>query len=291
MKELTLETESNIKQSFMLLNANFFRLRKGRTFYVFLSLSALFALGLIALTYFMMWMNNSANDFLSAHMEGQMEGGDLSEALENLNVFKFLLYGFDLANGLGIVAVIAIALFAGREYSTGIIRNKIIAGHSRSAVYLSSCAAATAFAFAIMAVYALVMLAVGLPMVGLGTDMSPALILRQYLAGLCITAVSATVANCVALLSRNNIAAILINLGVVYGLVVVLSLLDFFAMVRTDMQPFIDAVKSLVYVGQFMLIGDEFTLAYFLKTVFSSVVSLFVINAAGCAVFNKLDIK
>jgi hypothetical protein len=53
----------------------------------------------------------------------------------------------------------------------------------------------------------------------------------------------------------------------------------------------VDAVKSVVYVGQFMLIGDSFTLAYFLKTLFSSVVSLFVINAAGCAVFNTLDIK
>jgi ABC-type transport system involved in multi-copper enzyme maturation permease subunit len=287
MNELTVKPESNINVSFTLLHADFFRLRKGRTFYLFLSLSALFAFGLIALTRLMMWMNNTSNDFLSSHMGN----GDLSEALENLNVFKFLLYGFDLSNGLGIAAVIAVALFAGREYSTGIIRNKIIAGHSRSAVYLSSCAAATAFAFAIMAVYALVMLAVGLPMVGLGSDMPPALILRQYTAGLCITAVSASVAVFCALLSRNNIAAILVNLGVVYGLVIMLSLLDFFAMVRTDMKPFVDAVKSLVYAGQFMLIGDEFTLGYFLKTVISSAVALFVINAAGCAVFNKLDIK
>jgi hypothetical protein len=271
----------------MLLRADFFRLRKGRTFYIFLSLSTLFALGLIALTRLMMWMNTTSNDFLSS----QMPEGDLSEALENLNVFKFLLYGFDLSNGLGIVAVIAIALFAGREYSTGIIRNKIIAGHSRATVYLSSCAVSTAFAFAIMAVYALIMLAVGLPVVGLGSDMPTALIFRQYAAGLCITAVSASVANCVVMLSRNNIAAIIVNLGVVYGLVIILSLLDFFAMMRTDAKPLIDAVKSVAYVGQFMLIGDEFTLAYFLKTLFSSVISLFVINIAGCAVFNKLDIK
>jgi ABC-type transport system involved in multi-copper enzyme maturation permease subunit len=287
MNDLTLKTESNIKQSFMLLRANFFRLHKGRTFYIFLSLSALFALGLIALTYFMMWMNTTSNDFLSS----QMPEGDLSEALENLTVFKFLLYGFDLSNGLGIVAVIAIALFAGREYSTGIIRNKIIAGHSRAAVYLSSCAVSTAFAFAIMAIYALIMLIVGLPVIGLGSSLPPALILRQYIAGLCITAVSASVVNCAALLSRNNIAAILVNLGVVYGLVIMLSLLDFFAMVRADAKPFVDTLKSVVYVGQFMLIGDEFTRAYFLKTFFSSLVSLCVINAAGCAVFNKLDIK
>jgi hypothetical protein len=206
--------------------------------YIFLALSALFALGLMALIGFMMWMNTTSNDFLSS----QMPEGDLSEALENLTVFKFLLYGFDLANGPGIAAVIAIALFAGREYSTGIIRNKIIAGHSRSLVYLSSCVASTAFAFA-------------------------------------------TLANCVTLLSRNNIAALLINLGVVYGLVIILSLLDFIAMARADMKPFVDAVKSVVYAGQCMLIGDECTLAYFLKSFFSSGVALFVINAAGCAVF------
>jgi hypothetical protein len=108
---------------------------------------------------------------------------------------------------------------------------------------------------------------------------------------LCVTAVAASVANCCALLSRNNIAALLVNLGVVYGLVIILSLLDFFAMARVDVKPLVDAVKSVVYAGQFMLIGDEFTLAYFLKTLFSSLVSLWVINAAGCAVFNKLDIK
>ncbi|MHB9293085.1 hypothetical protein Holit_02204 [Hollandina sp. SP2] len=270
-----------------LLRANFFRLRKGKTFYIFLSLSALFALGLIALTRLMRWMNTTSHDFLSS----QRGDGDLSEALENLTVFKFLLYGFDLSNGLGIVAVIAIALFVGREYSTGIIRNKIIAGHSRAAVYLSSCAASTALVFAIMAVYAFVMLTVGLPAVGLGSAMSPALILRQYIAGLCITAVSASVANCCALLSRNNIAALLVNGGVVYGLVIMLSLLDFFAMARADVKPLVDGVKSLVYMGQFMLIGDEFTLSYFLKTLFSSLISLCVINAAGCAVFNTLDIK
>jgi ABC-type transport system involved in multi-copper enzyme maturation permease subunit len=235
----------------------------------------------------MLWMNATSNDFLSS----QMPEGDLSEALENLTVFKFLLYVFDLSNGLGIVAVIAVALFAGREYSSGIIRNKIIAGHSRTAVYLSSCVASTAFAFAIMAAYALIMLAVGLPLVGLGSALSPALILRQYIAGLCITAVSASVANFCALLSRNNVAALLVNLGAVYGLVIVLSLLDFFGMVRAGVQPLVDAVKSVVYVGQFMLIGDEFTRAYFLKTFFSSAVSLFVINTAGCAVFNKLDLK
>ncbi|MDR0628199.1 MAG: hypothetical protein LBG24_00865, partial [Treponema sp.] len=193
-------------------------------------------------------MNTTSNDFLASHMGD----GDLSEALENLNVFSFLLYGFDLSNGLGIVAVIAIALFVGREYSTGIIRNKIIAGHSRISVYLSSCAAATVFAFAIMAVYGFIMLVVGLPMVGLGSDMSPALILRQYTAGLCITAVSASVANFCSLLSRNNLAAILVNLGVVYGLVIIFSLLDFFAMVKADIKPFVDTIKSVVYVGQFM---------------------------------------
>lgn len=271
----------------MLLRANFFRLRKGRTFYLFLSLSALFALGLIALTRLMMWMNTTSNDFLSS----QMPEGDLSGALENLTVFKFLLYGFDLSNGLGIVVVIAIALFAGREYSTGIIRNKIIAGQSRTAVYLSSCAVSTAFAFSIMAAYGLIMLVIGLPAIGLGSDMPMALIARQYIAGLCITAVSASAANFCALLSRNNIAALLINLGVVYGLVIILSLLDFFAMAKADITPLVDAIKHVVYVGQFMLIGDEFTLAYFLKTLFSSVISLFVINIAGCAVFNKLDIK
>jgi hypothetical protein len=273
-----------------LISANFFRLRKGWAFYAFLSLSALIAVGLIAF-----------GPLLTRMTAGlQMPGGSLGEAAENLSAFKLLgnftisrllFFGFDSSNGLGMVAVMAVALFVGEVYSSGIIRNKIIAGHSKAAVFLSSCAVSTAFAFALIAVYVLIMLAVGLPVIGLGSDMPPLLLLRQCIAGFCITAVSASVANCCALLSRNNIAALIVNVGVVYVLVIVLSVLDLLATMGADIKPFVDAVKSVVYVGQSMLIGDEFTLAFFLKTLFSSLVSLFVINAAGCAVFNKLDIK
>jgi hypothetical protein len=62
-------------------------------------------------------------------------------------------------------------------------------------------------------------------------------------------------------------------------------------MARADAKPFAEAAKSVVYAGRFTLIGDKFTITYFLKTLFSSIVSLFVINAAGCAVFSKLDLK
>ena len=273
-----------------LISANFFRLCKGWAFYAFLSLSALIAVGLIVLGPLLTQMTAGL----------QMPGGSLGEAAENLSAFKLLenftiprllLFGFDPSNGLGMVAVMAIALFAGEVYSSGIIRNKIIAGHSRAAVFLSSCAVSTAFAFAIIAVYALIMLAVGLPVMGMESSMSPMLLIRQCIAGFCITAVSASVANCCALLSRNNIAALIVSVGVVYVLIIALSLLDLFAMMGADIKPVVATVKSVVYVGQAMLIGDEFTLAFFLKTLFSSLVSLLVINAAGCTVFNKLDIK
>jgi hypothetical protein len=273
-----------------LINANFFRLRKGWAFYAFLSLSALIAVGLIAFAPLLAQMTAGL----------KMPEGSLGEAAENLSAFKLLenftiprllLFAFDPSNGLGMVAVVAVALFVGEVYASGIIRNKIIAGHSRRAVFLSSCAVSTAFAFALMAVYVLIMLAVGLPVMGMGSDMPFLLIIRQCIAGFCITAVSASVANCCALLSRNNIAALLVNVGVVYVLVIVLSLLDLSATMGADIKPIVDGVKSVVYVGQAMIIGDEFTLAFFLKTLVSSLVSLFVINAAGCAVFDKLDLK
>lgn len=45
---------------------------------------------------------------------------------------------FEFTPLMGIISAIFISLFIGSEYSDGVIRNKIITGHSRSSVYLSN---------------------------------------------------------------------------------------------------------------------------------------------------------
>ncbi len=43
---------------------------------------------------------------------------------------------FEFTPLMGIISAIFISLFIGSEYSDGVIRNKIITGHSRSSLYL-----------------------------------------------------------------------------------------------------------------------------------------------------------
>jgi len=55
-----------------------------------------------------------------------------------IKAFSMSLFAFEITNSAGLLAVIAIALYVGKEYMSGTIRNKIIAGYSRTAVYGSN---------------------------------------------------------------------------------------------------------------------------------------------------------
>lgn len=68
---------------------------------------------------------------------------------------------------LSLIIAIIVALFVGREYSDKTIRNKIITGHSRLAIYLSNlivCSTATVILFVVPTL--LVGLGVGAPLLG-----------------------------------------------------------------------------------------------------------------------------
>lgn len=58
-------------------------------------------------------------------------------------------------------------LFIGQEYSDGIIRNKIIAGHSRSAIYLSNFVVSTAAGWFLNIAWIIPMLLIGIPLFGM----------------------------------------------------------------------------------------------------------------------------
>lgn len=94
-----------------LLAANFVRLKKSKVFWVCMLLSAVFAL----------LMDFSLYRMLREGGEPTLEG----------SLFAFVPF-------IGIVGAAFVSLFIGTEYSDGTIRNKIIIGHSRGAVYLAN---------------------------------------------------------------------------------------------------------------------------------------------------------
>ena len=73
---------------------------------------------------------------------------------------------FVYAMGVGVVMAVFCSLFIGTDYNDGTIRNKIIVGGKRSAVYLANAAVSSVVGLAMCAAYLLPYLCVGLPLVG-----------------------------------------------------------------------------------------------------------------------------
>ncbi|MCM1188757.1 MAG: ABC transporter permease [bacterium] len=72
----------------------------------------------------------------------------------------------------GCFTAVFAALFLGTEYSDGTIRNKLIAGHGRISLYLSTLLLTAAASLLVCAVSVLVTFAVGLPLFGPPTNLS-----------------------------------------------------------------------------------------------------------------------
>ena len=68
---------------------------------------------------------------------------------------------------IGIVSAAFCSLFIGTEYSDGTIRNKLIVGHTRSAVYLSNFITCSAAGIIMCLTYIAAVAALGLPLLGL----------------------------------------------------------------------------------------------------------------------------
>lgn len=108
-----------------LLKANFSRLIKNKVFW--LSMAAVFFLSLF----------NILNFYRQTISVEGMAGAGLED-----NFFEFLPM-------LGIISSIITGLFLGTEYSDGTMRNKLIIGHTRTNIYLSSAVTAAAVSAAI----------------------------------------------------------------------------------------------------------------------------------------------
>lgn len=129
-----------------LLSANLARLRK----------DLLFWLGIAAMTVYAVIMLVSWNRTNQIIL--QSERPEMAMGME-----QFL---FSFAGLIGVLLAAFTGLFLGTEYSDGVLRSKLIVGHSRSAVYLSNLFSSVIASFLMCLTYIAVMLAVGIPVYG-----------------------------------------------------------------------------------------------------------------------------
>ena len=130
--------------------------------------------------------------------------------------FSFTLDGFLYGCFLliGMFTSIFAALFLGTEYSDGTIRNKLVIGHSRTAVYLSSLAVCFVSSLLVCLATSFVTYALGIPL--FGTPETPVLTtVQEYAYGvLMIAALSGIFTLLAMMITSKSVSAIVCTVGI-----------------------------------------------------------------------------
>ena len=140
-----------------LLNANFLRLWRDKTFWGSMGVS-------LGMGLFMV---------VDSWRSAQESGGAWASTVD-AELFKYAAF-------IGILAAELIPLFFGTEYSDGAIRNKLIVGHSRVMIYFANLMTGFSACVLCSAAYMLGCIALGAPLLGWFTQ--PAALLLTALAG------------------------------------------------------------------------------------------------------------
>ena len=118
-----------------LLKVGFFRLKKDVIFWLFIFLT----IGMAGFTLFRYLSN---------------EGVYLDKILN-----EFIMY-------IGLFIAIFVSIFVGKEYGQGIIRNKIIVGHSRISIFLSNLIISIVVSLLCELIYLIIVFLIGIPLFG-----------------------------------------------------------------------------------------------------------------------------
>ena len=148
-----------------LLSANFARLKKDKAFWLGMALMFVFGIFLVV------------NGYLVAKKDGY------EVPLDN-----FLFVHMQV---IGVLSAVFCSLFVGTEYSDGTIRNKLVIGHNRSAIYFSNFIVCTAAGLLMSLSYTVAVSAVGIPLLGGPRSEMENIFLYSLAAGMMVLAISA----------------------------------------------------------------------------------------------------
>lgn len=123
---------------------------------------------------------------------------------------------------IGIVTAAFSSLFLGTEYSDGTIRNKIIVGHTRSAVYLSNLITCSAAGIIMCVSYLAAIAAVGFPLLGL-PQMDVTAILSLLFVGFMMVIAGTALFTLLGMLNQNKAAAAVVCILMMFALLVLAS--------------------------------------------------------------------
>lgn len=213
-----------------LLYADFVKLRKSRFFWISVIVMALWGIFMKVMEYIT-----------------TVSYGYEPPALSSM-LFAFALFA-------GILQAAQTSLFIGTEYSDGTIRNKLIIGHTRAAIYLSNLTVCSVAGIAMCTAYLAGALAAGIPLCGLdGVSLKGLviLILCTFLMSLALTSLFTLI---VMLCQNKALSAVATLLGVCFFIVVSIYVTAKLSQPETIPQ----VTYTLGDAGQAVAVSDEST--------------------------------
>lgn len=108
------------------------------------------------------------------------------------------------------------SLFMGTEYSDGTVRNKLVIGHSRTAVYLSSLTICFVSSLLVCSAITLITFSLGIPLFGM-PKAAPLIIMREYFHGVLMTAALSSLFTLLAMtITSKPVSAIVCTVGLFF---------------------------------------------------------------------------
>lgn len=271
-----------------LLKADFKRVLKDKLLIVMAILAVVFAL-ITPLLYALLF--SGTDEMVSGMVSGLVSAKS--------NFFS----SFSVGNNLGLIAPVLLAIALCKDFSYGTVRNKIIAGKSRSAIFLSLFITCSVIFVAVMLLHAFVTLGVSLIFFdyqqgdftvsdfwyfieSLALDILTLLFVAAMLSWLCAC-------------MKNVGLVIVLYIAISFFLVLAGSIMQMVAMVMEtlggnektiDLLKFLDRINvasAVTYIGN----GTKYTLEDVLYLTLPSIVGILAFLGLGLWRFNKKDLK
>ena len=219
---------------------------------------------------------------------------------------------------IGIFTAVFAALFLGTEYSDGTIRNKLVIGHSRASVYLSSLIVCFISSLLVSLASTLITFAVGIPLFGLPQTPPLSIVLKYVYGILMVAALSGIFTLLSMLISNKPVSSVICTLGIfvlMFLTVLIIQRLEAPEIISGGYEMTVDGrvlpqepvpnphylrgtartvhefLRDLLPMGIGMQLDSSGTLQHPLQSCFLAVLVTAATTAGGILAFRKKDLK
>ncbi len=217
-----------------LIKNELFKMKKDKSLKVALIIT-------LALTVFTVLSNLLVNELMESIITDDTIGGIFIDVKYSVSTF------FSLANNFGFILPVFIAIFICKDFSYGTIRNKIIAGYSKTKVYLS-----TLFSSLIIGVVLVLinlLLTIVLSFLLLKGNVDVLWLLKICGLGMLVYIETLSFITMIAMMTRSQGITMIVSMGVIFLGIIVVSIMDLYDTTRI-LADFTFLKHSNIVVGQ-----------------------------------------